>query len=400
MVLLESCGVRQFSAFGFECRGIFANSLIKQGQPVWWWSPEDDAKELVMSREEIEAHPQSEVLKMYSYMVAPDRYSTTLQPGDDDSWFFNHSCEPNCGYVDLPGGTCQLIALRTIQPGEHIVYDYQFTETEASFHAGMKCMCGAEACQGVLTFDKYRSPSFVRTWRNYCLQHIRARIDERGWVDSRVYPALDSRLGAGCYGLRTLRPIKLNEIVVVLMGKVVTRRVIDKDEVTERGLSLSSPMTHELYQVPIGVFRTPGCVEDGHGAFPLGTETGDFINHSCDGNLGLFDSSMLIALRDIAAGEWLTLDYALFGDDATFMEFDCCCHALNCRKRVTATDWKLDEVQRRYWPYFSPFIRSTILKQNKLLNETQLLLLCDLWKGSGRKWKPETRALESCFVLS
>jgi hypothetical protein len=35
------------------------------------------------------------------------------------------------------------------QPNEHVVYDYAFTETEASLHAGLHCKCGAPECRKV-----------------------------------------------------------------------------------------------------------------------------------------------------------------------------------------------------------------------------------------------------------
>ncbi len=35
------------------------------------------------------------------------------------------------------------------------------------------------------------------------------------------------------------------------------------------------------------------------------------LNHSCDSNLWMADEATVVARRDIAAGEELTLDYAL-----------------------------------------------------------------------------------------
>lgn len=38
------------------------------------------------------------------------------------------------------------------------------------------------------------------------------------------------------------------------------------------------------------------------------------------------------------------------------------CKAPGCRGTVTSTDWKLPEVQQRYWPCFPPFVKRLILK--------------------------------------
>lgn len=57
-------------------------------------------------------------------------------------------------------------------------------------------------------------------------------------------------------------------------------------------------------------------------------------NHSCEANTR-YRGLDVVALRDIAAGEELTLDYADFCNDA-MAAFDCCCGAASCRGRITA----------------------------------------------------------------
>ncbi len=81
-----------------------------------------------------------------------DRYSLWL--GDD--WFLdmldqtrwiNHSCDPN-GEIQAGaerGGWARIVALRAIQPGEEITYDYGFTADIAE-----PCSCGARTCRGYI----------------------------------------------------------------------------------------------------------------------------------------------------------------------------------------------------------------------------------------------------------
>ncbi|MCV3216901.1 SET domain-containing protein-lysine N-methyltransferase [Plectonema radiosum NIES-515] len=52
-------------------------------------------------------------------------------------------------------------------------------------------------------------------------------------------------------------------------------------------------------------------------------------NHSCDPNIAI-QGLDYVAIRDITAGEELTLDYATLYDE-NFLEFDCQCGSLNCR---------------------------------------------------------------------
>ncbi len=90
---------------------------------------------------------------------------------------------------------------------------------------------------------------------------------------------------------------------------------------------------------------------------------GGSLNHSCDATLWLADEVTLIARRDIAAGEELTIDYALFTVQADWaLEHTCRCGVPVCRGRITGQDWQLPEVQERYYPHFSPFINARIAR--------------------------------------
>ncbi|MBN1937566.1 MAG: SET domain-containing protein, partial [Anaerolineae bacterium] len=40
-------------------------------------------------------------------------------------------------------------------------------------------------------------------------------------------------------------------------------------------------------------------------------DPGDYVNHSCDPNAGLRDNVTLVAMRDIAPGEEICIDYAM-----------------------------------------------------------------------------------------
>lgn len=48
-------------------------------------------------------------------------------------------------------------------------------------------------------------------------------------------------------------------------------------------------------------------------------------------------------MRDIAAGEELTIDYAMIEDDET--ELECRCGQVFCRGTITGRDWRRPELQ-------------------------------------------------------
>ncbi len=86
---------------------------------------------------------------------------------------------------------------------------------------------------------------------------------------------------------------------------------------------------------------------------------GDLVNHSCAPSLGFVGEITLIALRDIAADEQLTFDYATC-DSQPYDEFECECGTALCRTKVTGEDWMLRELQDRYRGHFSPYLQKRI----------------------------------------
>jgi uncharacterized protein len=82
------------------------------------------------------------------------------------------------------------------------------------------------------------------------------------------------------------------------------------------------------------------------------------LNHSCEPNLGLQGQVVYVALRDIAADEELTADYAM-NDDEPY-DMTCRCGAPGCRGTITGVDWKKPELQKKYDGYFSWFIQRRI----------------------------------------
>jgi SET domain-containing protein len=80
-----------------------------------------------------------------------------------------------------------------------------------------------------------------------------------------------------------------------------------------------------------------------------------FINHSCEPNVGFGGNVVLVAVRDVAAGEELTTDYVLFDDYDGQLE--CRCGAASCRRVIHGRDWRRPDLQRRYGTYFSWFLQ-------------------------------------------
>jgi SET domain-containing protein len=68
-----------------------------------------------------------------------------LIDGDGIAAFINHSCEPNCE-IDEIKGRVWIIALRNINPGEELTYDYHLYDGDDE----APCTCGSSKCRGSL----------------------------------------------------------------------------------------------------------------------------------------------------------------------------------------------------------------------------------------------------------
>lgn len=100
--------------------------------------------------------------------------------------------------------------------------------------------------------------------------------------------------------------------------------------------------------------------------FFIGAKTADeeekiklYNNHSCDPNCGMHGEITFVAIRDIVKGEELTIDYA-FIDNEDY-SFECHCGSKCCRHTVTGYDWKIEEIQEKYFPYFAQYLKDKII---------------------------------------
>jgi uncharacterized protein len=101
----------------------------------------------------------------------------------------------------------------------------------------------------------------------------------------------------------------------------------------------------ESSEIQIGesLFIAPAEVSEREGAML-------YTNHSCDPNIAIDGQIVFVAMRDIAAGEELTHDWATT-DDLDF-ELKCRCASPRCRGVISGRDWQRPELQARYKGWF------------------------------------------------
>jgi len=143
-------------------------------------------------------------------------------------------------------------------------------------------------------------------------------------------------------GLFATGDFRTGEIVCVKGGHIFTRATL------ERVAPVLGPaeiqIAEDLFIGPLSSDEREGCMI--------------FTNHSCQPNIGVQGQIVFVALREIAAGEELTHDWATTDDDEYALE--CRCGAPACRGTVTGQDWRREDLQRKYRGHFSWYLQRKI----------------------------------------
>jgi uncharacterized protein len=139
-------------------------------------------------------------------------------------------------------------------------------------------------------------------------------------------------------------------------GLFAAKRIREGEIVSVRGGHILERGAQRGRRKPPGYWGYP--IADGFVLGPLTKREAEsvmmFLNHSCEPNVGILGQIVFVAMRDIRAGEELTIDYAMFGADPKPMP--CGCGAASCRGVITATDWRRKKLQRKYAGYFSSYL--------------------------------------------
>jgi hypothetical protein len=143
----------------------------------------------------------------------------------------------------------------------------------------------------------------------------------------------------GGKGLFATQDYKKDDLLIVFGGRAVTRETLN---------AISGELGHHALQIGKNIFLLQHAFEDG-----------EYVNHSCDPNMGVEGQVTLVAMRDIRSGEEVTFDYAMV-DMSDADEFECHCGSGLCRHRVTGEDWRRTDLQDRYRGYFGSHVQRAI----------------------------------------
>jgi len=83
--------------------------------------------------------------------------------------YINHSCEPNCGIA----GTKKIYAIKDIQIGEELTFDYSISEIDTNWKLHTLCQCGSKTCRKTISSIQSLSKSKVKEYLPYIPTHFK-----------------------------------------------------------------------------------------------------------------------------------------------------------------------------------------------------------------------------------
>lgn len=142
------------------------------------------------------------------------------------------------------------------------------------------------------------------------------------------------KVGESKKGAFTDRAFSANDVVVKLHGESLTAEQVSKLGATQQGDVLQIGTNNYLNLEKSSLF---------------------FINHHCNPNCyvkAIVNSAFLIALRPIAKGDEITMDYSLTSTDSKEdWSMTCNCHRFQCRNQIsgfnTLSDKKKEEFNKK-----------------------------------------------------
>lgn len=141
---------------------VVAREPIAKGELIAIWSG------ILVQSTELDLLPVT--VRRYSLQVEEDQYLVSLsdcEPAD----YVNHSCSPNSGL----SGQIALVAMRDIQAGEEVTYDYAMSD--GSSYDEFQCGCGSEKCRTSISGHDWQKPELWLRYEGHFSPYLQRRID-------------------------------------------------------------------------------------------------------------------------------------------------------------------------------------------------------------------------------
>jgi hypothetical protein len=137
---------------GVHGKGVYALRKIRKGETLIEYKGE-----MVTWKQALRRHPHNPNDPDHTFFFHIDeKHVIDANVGGNAARWINHACKPNCE-SDIVGERVFIKALRVIEPGEELFYDYGLVIDEPYTRKVKKqfeCRCGARRCRGTMLAPK------------------------------------------------------------------------------------------------------------------------------------------------------------------------------------------------------------------------------------------------------
>jgi SET domain-containing protein len=156
--LNPKCEAREHPSGG--C-GVYARMRIYQGEIISLWGGK------IIRKQDLD--PTMPRFTQRVLQVDEDLYILTAEEKEPNDCF-NHSCEPNLGF----SGQIGLVAMRDIEAGEELTFDYAMSDGEP--YDEFDCFCGTASCRHKITGNDWKLPELWVKYEGYFSAYLAHRI--------------------------------------------------------------------------------------------------------------------------------------------------------------------------------------------------------------------------------
>lgn len=145
--------------------GVFAKEFIFEGELLCLWGGN------IWTQAEFEQLPYEN--RSHGLQVNEDLFQTYgFNEEAEAADYVNHSCTPNAGLQ----GPITLVAMREIDPGEEICFDYAMSD--GSPYDEFQCLCGTAHCRGTVTGNDWMIAELQERYEGFFSPYIQMRIEK------------------------------------------------------------------------------------------------------------------------------------------------------------------------------------------------------------------------------
>lgn len=130
--------------------GVYAARKIPAGTQIFEY-----IGEIISAEEADRRHPANpdDPFHTFYFALANGNVIDGGGPAGNDAKWINHSCEPNCETEETDDYRIYIVALRDINRGEELYYDYGLVLDERltkTVKEQYRCLCGTPSCRGTM----------------------------------------------------------------------------------------------------------------------------------------------------------------------------------------------------------------------------------------------------------